>query len=296
MSKIILFLLGSKGYQVARAALIPDLTPQVDCIVIGEDPNIAEDCSGLIRDLCVERGVKFYFRKDFASAEADVSRYIALAAGWRWLIKENYGHLIVLHDSLLPKYRGFNPLVTALLNRDQYIGVTAILANKEFDRGDIITSRKCNVDYPIKISRAIEKISDLYFCVAQEIFNTLGQNAELRSTPQDDNHASYSVWRDQYDYRINWFEASGEVVHFINCVGPPYEGASSMLDGEIIRVLDAETFPDVEIANRSPGKVLFVDAGKPVVICGSGLLKINQAVSGSGADALPLKRFRVRLI
>ena len=54
---------------------------------------------------------------------------LALAIGWKKLINSSYQQVVVLHDSLLPKYRGWNPLLTALINGDSRIGSTALIAN-----------------------------------------------------------------------------------------------------------------------------------------------------------------------
>ena len=49
-----------------------------------------------------------------------------IAIGWRRLISGIEGRLIVLRDSLLPKYRGFAPTVAQLLAGESEIGVTAL--------------------------------------------------------------------------------------------------------------------------------------------------------------------------
>ena len=47
------------------------------------------------------------------------------------------------------------------------------------------------------------------------------------------------------------------------------------------------------------GKVIFVEQGCPIVICGSGLLKITDASfveTNLSSQFLPLKKFRTRFI
>jgi len=63
-----------------------------------------------------------------------------------------------------------------------------------------------------------------------------------------------------------------------------------------VRVLDVTVEEDVRIANRTPGKVICVRGGKPTVVCGSGLLRIDAMVLDGTPDtsALPLRRFRSR--
>jgi len=45
---------------------------------------------------------------------------------------------INLHASILPKYRGASPIQQALLNGDEYSGVTAMLMDEGLDTGDIL--------------------------------------------------------------------------------------------------------------------------------------------------------------
>src|SRR3989304_3548037 len=48
-----------------------------------------------------------------------------------------YG-LINIHPSLLPKYRGSSPIQEAILNGDNFSGITIIKMDKEIDHGPII--------------------------------------------------------------------------------------------------------------------------------------------------------------
>lgn len=295
MSRFVLFLLGRKGYQVLNKAIRGGFSGQISQVVVGRDSQILEDFSDHTVSLCRSYKIAHCTREEFSSASAVVGNKIALAAGWRWLIMEPFRQVIVFHDSLLPKYRGFNPLVTALLRKDDEIGVTAIIANQEFDRGDIITKKSVAVTYPITIAQAIEFVSDLYFELAEEIFSVFQDTGQLKGTPQDETLASYSVWRDEEDYRIDWSWSANDIAHAINCLSFPYKGASTICGDRLIRIFDAEVDSDVDIANRCPGKVLFFSKNRPVVICGTGLLRIRHATYEDGNDALPLPKLRMRL-
>jgi methionyl-tRNA formyltransferase len=295
MNKVILFLLGLKGFQVARACLIPKWIDLIETVVIGKDSNVEDDYSNQIRELCQEAAMTWVYKNDFRLEKNRVQNLTAIAAGWRWLITDTYKQIIVFHDSLLPKYRGFNPLVTALLAREKYIGVTAIIANKDFDKGDIIQNKTIAVEYPITINNAIARVSELYHDLANEIIPSLYHEHEFNFTVQNEDAATYSVWRDDEDYNINWNLTSNDIAHFIRCVGFPYKGASTTLDGQLIRIIEANTFPDVNIINRHPGKVLFIENEKPIIICGEGLLIIKRAQYEDGSNALPFQRFRIRL-
>jgi methionyl-tRNA formyltransferase len=115
--------------------------------------------------------------------------------------------------------------------------------------------------------------------------------------PQDEAAASYSLWRDAADYDMDWSDSAERLRDFVYAVGPPYAGARTRLDGVPARVWDVTVEPDAVIANRVPGKVIFLRDGRPTVVCGSGLLRIDAMSldDDSGSSCLPLARFRVRL-
>ena len=64
------------------------------------------------------------------------------------------------------------------------------------------------------------------------------------------------------------------------------------MNGQKIRVEDAEIVSDVMITNRVPGKVIFMSHNS--VVCGTGLIKILKASDMNGKDILPLLKFRSR--
>jgi methionyl-tRNA formyltransferase len=295
MHKLVLFVLGKKGYEVLKATISAGCKDMVRLVVVGVDNNVQKDFFNEISSFCNEHGIAFCLRGDDSKIVLSADGSIAIAAGWRWLIDYEFIQTIVFHDSLLPKYRGFNPLITALLNRDPETGVTAIIANKNFDCGDVIDSKKIKLNYPITIENAINQIARLYFDIQQSILTKIMKNGPLIGLPQDETIASYSVWRDEEDYRIDWKNSAEFIAHFIKCLSFPYKGASTICDGELIRILEAEVEPDILIQNRDVGKVIFVMADQPVVICGAGLLRITVAVDREGDSVLPFKKFRTRL-
>ena len=107
--------------------------------------------------------LEFNYKKSFENK-------FVLAVGWKWLIKEKYKQILVIHDSLLPKYRGFNPLVTALMNKDKIIGSTLINAEEEYDSGDIIIQESFKVSYPISVEKAIELNCEVIKKIVQILF------------------------------------------------------------------------------------------------------------------------------
>ena len=279
-----------KGYAVVLLLLsrYPGLVKRV---VASRDTHMAKDHFDEIVELCRIHNVLFHDRTEGFSMRTD---YI-LAVAWRWLIDAGSARLIVFHDSLLPRYRGFNPLVTALINGDREIGVTALYASAEYDRGDIIAQSSSVISYPIRLQAAIKTVIGHYEVLANGLAASLIRGDEPTARPQNEENSSYSLWRDEEDYFVDWSQPAGHIKRFIDAVGYPYRGAAAILEDRLVRVRDAEVLPDVSIANPTPGKVIFLKDTKPVVVCGQGLLKIVELVDDeTGASVLPLSRFRVR--
>jgi methionyl-tRNA formyltransferase len=288
--RVLLYAMSQKGLAVLEA-LIRRPGVQVVAVVGARDARVVEDGLGAIRSCCAEAGIPWLDRTATELPEAD----LAMAVSWRWIIEVGDRPLVVFHDSLLPRYRGFNPLVTALINGDPRIGVTALLGVWGFDRGPMLGQASVPVTYPITIQAAIDAISPLYVELAEKVLDDLLAGRPLAGFPQDEALATYSLWRDEEDYRVDWKLPAARIRRQVDAVGEPYQGASCLVEGRLARIRGAEALPDVSIENRTPGKVLFIEAGQPVVVCGEGLLRITGLEEeGTGRNLLPLPHFRVR--
>ena len=268
----ILLLSGFKGLIVLQTAIQEDIRPKF--VVIGRDDHVKCDYSENLVKLCEKYHIHFTYDLNIEAVSEDD---IVLAIAWRKLIYGISKNLIIFHDSILPKYRGFSPLVNMLINGETAIGVTVIYAANEYDAGPIIFHEKTNIEYPITINAAIILVSELYKNLSRKIFLSTLNPLTLESQQQLVSEVSYSVWRDNEDYKINWESDAQSIQRHIDAVGYPYRGAYTMMNGDMIRITSAEVIPDVIIENRCPGKVLFNTDGYPVVICGSGLLKLLEA-------------------
>ena len=199
--KVNLFLSGIKGYEVLKFIINNHNYHLVNFVLIGQDKKIENDFSNEIEELCIKKKLQFKFR--VSGKEMSPAADFSIAVAWKWLIKQK-DILIVLHDSILPKYRGYLPLVSQLINGEKEIGVTSFFANEKYDEGDIIYSSKIEIKSPITIEQAINQINICYGDCISHIFHKLENNFKFKSTPQNHKQASYSIWRDENDYSIDW--------------------------------------------------------------------------------------------
>tara|TARA_R110001583_G_scaffold195427_1_gene373254 strand:+ start:23195 stop:24079 length:885 start_codon:yes stop_codon:yes gene_type:complete len=287
-TKIHIFAMTEKGLDVVKQ--LPSFIGLVDFMVtIGIDKNVQNDFSEDIGDICIKHQIPYEICNKSSILEADYS----IAIGWRWLINVEHP-LIVFHDSLLPKYRGFNPLVSALINGDKTVGVTALLATEKFDEGDVFSQIAIDVKDQEKIGTVISRLAEKYSLIFSDLIADI-INGKLSFVPQDESKASYSVWRDEDDYIIDWSLNNEIIQRTINAVGFPYLGARTRLNGEFCRIYECKLISGLTIENNSPGKVLFIENGEPIVLCGVGAIKIITACyEGDNTSILPFKKLRSR--
>jgi len=289
---VCLYIMQKRGYETLKGLLevVPPNT--IERVVSANDKTVKENYFDEIRTLCGVHGIEFHER----TACPAVTSSISFALGWRWLISDSTG-LIVMHDSLLPKYRGFAPIVSMLLDGQKSLGVTAFWAVDEFDAGDIIAKKSVDVVYPIKIREAIDLVAPLFKELAVSIVQQYLEGGTIESVPQDHTDASFSLWRDELDYRINWSRDAEYIKRFVDAVGEPYQGAYTFIGQKKVRVLDGYVVDDErDIHDRTShiGKVISMTEGCPVVVCGSGLFAVSALLDETGTNILPLKKFRTR--
>lgn len=294
MRNLVLFAMSQKGLRVVEHIATTNLS-SIRFVVIGRDSRMQIDYGEDIAQLCERCGIPHYFRG--SEPEASKNDYI-FAISWRWMIVHPEKRLIVFHDSLLPKYRGFAPLVNSLINGEERIGVTALFGSAKYDKGEIIGREESTLTYPVKISQAIDENNKNYLRLVERIAHKVARGEHLTSTPQDERDATYSIWRDEDDYVIDWRRDASTIKRLIDALGFPYLGAKTcMSKNEIVVITDAEVVEDVVCEVRHTGKIIFVEKGMPVVICGTGLLRITEAsvsVDGISRSLLPINTFRVR--
>lgn len=246
-----------------------------------------------IKELCSDKKYNFVERHKL-NQQTFKTADIIFVAGWQYLIDNASDKFVVLHDSLLPKFRGFSPTITALVLGERKIGVSAIKPVKYLDCGPVYGQAVIEIDYPIKIKKAYLLLAEDYVKIAANIINKLENGEILASCEQDETVATYSIWRDELDYFIDWKWDAEKICRFIDAVGWPYQGAKASYESKIITVDEANVIRDLKIENRSPGKIWSVENGRPEVVCGRGMIELISTRDSNGSD-VEFKKMRTRL-
>ena len=303
MNNMILFLATEKGFRSLKKLTDSGRAGEIGCVVSFHEMNVVHDWSADIRELCGSFSIPFRFWKEIRDDLPGFFRQEqfsgAIAISWKFLIpltvNEFITHpLIVFHDSLLPKYRGFTPTATAVLCGDDTVGVTALFAAEEVDRGDIVLQRSLSVPKEMYMREIVDRQADLYAEMLNDLMAKLDGDA-FSAVPQNESDATYSIWRNPSDCEIEWTDPAGRIYDFIRALGDPYLGAYTHYDGRRIVVRRSEVLKDDLIfAIRQPGKIWSIRDNVPTVICGSGILRILEAEHEDGTPVL-FTKLRCRL-
>ena len=218
---------------------------------------------------------------------------LILLVGWQYLVPVADSRMIVFHDSLLPRYRGFSPTVTALIVGDNVVGVTAFHPAEGVDNGPILAQAQIRVNPPARIAEVLKRQAELMVDLAIKLIEARAAG-DLIAQPQDERQSTYSHWRDAEDYFIDWNWPAEKAQRFVYAVGYPYEGACTLLEDQLAVITDCEVVPeDLLFAIRQPGKVWRITKRGPVVVCGRGLLRVLAMHTVTGAE-IRLTKLRTR--
>ncbi len=117
---------------------------------------------------------------------------------------------INVHASLLPKYRGSNPIAYALKNGDKKTGVTIMYMDKGMDTGDIIEEKEIEIDDTDNLTILTNKLSNLGSNMIAGVIKKI-ETGENKRIKQDDGKATYTKMTEREDEHLNFNDTSHNV-------------------------------------------------------------------------------------
>jgi methionyl-tRNA formyltransferase len=158
--------------------------------------------------------------------------------------------IVNFHGSMLPKYRGRTPHIWAIINNEQYTGVTAHFVDEGCDTGPIILQEKIRIEPNDRGTDILIKFAAVYPALLLKVFDLL-KSGEVIERHQDDSKATYFGKRTPDDGRINWYWQRERIYNWVRALSNPYPGAFTFLDGNKI-VIDKISFHDGGFRSDDP--------------------------------------------
>jgi methionyl-tRNA formyltransferase len=188
-----------------------------------------------------------------------------------------------VHASLLPKYRGASPVVSALLVGERETGITIMLMDAGMDTGPILAQRAIAIN-PEDNAESLE--TRLSLLGATLLAETLPQWIAGDITPQaqDAAHATATRLVKKEDGKINWNDPAAKIVRMVRAY-TPWPGAYTSLRGQPLRILAGRESTESGV----PGQVS-LHAGQLLVGTGSGSVLVER-MQLAGKRALNTEEF-----
>ena len=176
---------------------------------------------------------------------------------------------INLHASLLPEYRGANPIATAIIDGKKETGITTMKTVLELDAGDICLQEKIEITPEMNVIELMDKISNLSPDLLDKTLKGLYEGT-LKSFAQDNNKATFTKKLKKEEKEINWAAPAQKLhdkirgMYLINTNQSTYKG-------KIIKILKTEV---VENTVGQVGEIVEISKSGVVVKCLDNALRL----------------------
>ncbi|MBB0245467.1 methionyl-tRNA formyltransferase [Streptomyces alkaliphilus] len=274
--RVVMFGYQTWGHRTLRALL--DSEHDVVTVVThpASDHAYEKIWSDSVADLADRHGVPVVLRNRPDDEELfrllkDADPDLIVANNWRtWIPPRIFGlprlGTLNIHDSLLPRYAGFSPLIWALINGEKEVGVTAHMMNDELDAGDIVVQRAVPVGPKDTATDLFHRTVDLIAPVTTEALALLA-SGRTEFTPQDRSLATFFHKRSEEDIRINWDWPAEALERLVRAQSAPYPAAFTFHRGRRLEILSA-----VVSKGRyggTPGRIFYREGDGVVIVAGA---------------------------
>ncbi len=179
-----------------------------------------------------------------------------------------------VHPSLLPKYRGSSPILTAVLNGDNKTGITIQRINLEMDTGSVLKQKTIMLNG----NETTESLSKLVSEESPELLVSCIKNLEsgiITERIQDESKASYCKKITKGDGLINWKESAVLIDRKIRAYFP-WPKAYTFFNDKKLMILQGKPLDDSSQLPVVPGRVLGFDKSNGILIqTGNGVLSVQ---------------------
>lgn len=180
---------------------------------------------------------------------------------------------INLHASLLPKYRGANPIQAPMLNGDKKTGISTMLTELRLDAGPIVMQQEIEITENMtapELAGIIAKTSP------ELIYESIKGLYDGSITPitQDESQVTIAPKVKKEDGIIDWTEPSEKIHNMVRGL-KPWPQAVTSFRGACVKICETRLCVD-ESTQGKPGEILCKTDGGIKVASGSGSIVITR--------------------
>ncbi len=192
--------------------------------------------------------------------------------------------VINVHASLLPRFRGPDPIRSALLQGEKETGVTIMLIDEGVDTGPVLAQKKVEIEREDNYQSLTEKLGKEG---GKLLVETLPRwvRGEIAPRPQE-GEVSYAPILKKEKARINWEDSAFNIINQIRAFSP-YPGAYTYFRDRRIKILRASL---KERISAPPGTVVEINSQGFVIATGEGGVVVEE-VQPENRQAMASREF-----
>lgn len=245
-----------------------------------------------VKDVAEEYGIPVYQPENWRDSTAlDTLRSLqpdlAITAAYGRILPQaaleipKFGCLNV-HASLLPRWRGADPIRQAILAGDAETGITIMEMVLEMDAGDALWQRKLPIAADDTLASLESRMASLGGSTLTEALQ-LWRAGELQATPQEASQITMAPMCRKADGKIAWTDPAAAIERRIRAFSP-WPGATSPFGEQTLRIWQARL--EETSTSASPGELLAVDKSGVLVATGAGALRLLE-IQPAGKKRMP---------
>ncbi|MGY4710744.1 methionyl-tRNA formyltransferase [Mycolicibacterium sp. CBM1] len=228
-----------------------------------------------VEDLAREAGIEVFLAKrptpELIERVRELAPDVMVANNWRTRLPQElfgipaYG-TVNLHDSLLPQFTGFSPVIWSLISGSERTGLTAHLMDAELDTGDILVQRSVEITPTSTGTSLVLDTLDLVPEVLEEALDGLEFGTAV-AVPQDLSRRTFFHKRSDRDGLVDWSWPAPDIERFIRALSDPYPNAYTYFRGQRLRLISSHVSRCTY--GGTPGRVFIEEDGGMVIVAGA---------------------------
>ncbi len=227
--------------------------------------------SDSVEELARAHGIPVHLTDRVDAATVDLVKraapdVIVVNSWYTWMPPELYNlpphGTLNLHDSLLPKFTGFSPVLWALLSGESEFGLTVHRMDEGLDTGDILIQHSLPIKPTDTGTELVLRGMDLIPGALRDALSALESGTAVWR-PQNRAERTYFHKRSERDSLIDWGWPAEDLERFVRALSAPYPRPFTFYRGERIEVLEASV--SEARYGGTPGRVIVQEGGGAVV-------------------------------
>ncbi len=173
-----------------------------------------------------------------------------------------------IHGSLLPAYRGAAPIQWSILNGEKETGITIMRMDTGMDTGPMLLKEAIEIGENEPFGSLYQRLSLLGANLLMKSLEMLSNHC-LTQTPQPKDGISTAPPIKPEMSQINWYLPAQKVFCQIRAFDPA-PGASTILNGQKIKLFTPELSLTIPKDSTRPGEILAVEKNGLHIACAQG--------------------------